>query len=162
MIAMNTMWSAVAVVMLSSSVLSEEMAKERHRDRYFYFFAGLLVGPLALLAMLTPVPGDTMVQAPPRERTIRVVDDIPCPDCGRQVPARARTCPYCNTEMIPPLWDKLPEIQPPYIEVVPRRRSRRRSPAVADVPLAEPVSLVELEGAETEPHAPVSLLEMDE
>ncbi len=160
MIAMNTMWSAVAVTLLSSSVLSEDVAKERQRDRYFYLFAGLLVGPLALLAMLAPAPGGTVVAAERRERVIRVVEGMICPDCGRQAPARVRVCPYCDAEMVVPLWDKLPEIQPPYIEVVPRRRARRRSCAVADP--SEPVSLVELEGTPgLDPSEPVSLLELD-
>jgi hypothetical protein len=74
-----------------------------------------------------------------------------------------RVCPYCDAEMVAPLWDKLPEIQPPYIEVVPRRRARGRSPAVADIPMAEPVSVLELEHrrAVADPSEPVSLLELE-
>lgn len=105
-IPMLTTWYAIAVAMLASSVLSRELARKRGRDEYFYFFTGLLLGPLAVLIVVAPLPGVPDANPGQAERPIRMIEARPCPGCRRKVAARAEICPYCRTNLEPALWEK--------------------------------------------------------
>ena len=48
--------SALAVMFVSSSVLCRELAKRYGRDEIFYAVSGLVLGPLCLMVVLTPLP----------------------------------------------------------------------------------------------------------
>lgn len=103
---MLTTWYAIAVALLASSVLSRELARKRGRDEYFYFFTGLILGPLAVLIALSPLPGVPGTKTEQAEKPIRSVEGQPCPGCRRQVAARTGICPYCRASLEPAWWEK--------------------------------------------------------
>ena len=98
-------WFALAVAFATSSVLSNQLAKRYGRDEVFYGFAGLFLGPLALLLVLTPLPSGNNRRSWVANKQIRFVKGSACPECRRQVGVRATMCPYCRTELEPAWWD---------------------------------------------------------
>jgi hypothetical protein len=102
---MITSWCAVAVAFLASSVLSRELARKRGRDEYFYMVTGLIVGPLAVLMILTPLPGGFDTKSEVANKPIRFVKGQPCPECRREVGAKATSCPYCRASLESAWWD---------------------------------------------------------
>ena len=102
---MITTWFAVAIAFIASSVLAQQLAQKRGRDGYFYFFAGLFTGPVALLIVLTPFPSGTDRRSEIANRPIRTVKGQPCPECGRSVGPRASVCPYCRASLETAWWD---------------------------------------------------------
>lgn len=103
---MTTTWMMMVVAFIASAILCEEIAKNRGRDRYFYLFVGLLIGPLAVMIVLTPLPDNTARKEPVRMRRFRVVKGPKCPQCHREVAIRAPECPHCGHNMEVPWWDR--------------------------------------------------------
>lgn len=102
---MITSWIAVTVAFAASSVLSKELAKKRGRDEYFYMVTGLVLGPLAILMILTPLPGGFDPKSELANKPIRFVKGQPCPECRREVGPRATSCPYCRASLERALWE---------------------------------------------------------
>lgn len=98
-------WCAVATAFLASAVLSMELAGKRGRDEYFYLVTGLILGPLAVLMILTPLPGGSDKTSEMANKPIRFVKGQPCPDCRREVGVRATTCPYCRASLESAWWE---------------------------------------------------------
>lgn len=96
---------AVAAVFIVSAFLCRELARKGDRDQVFYFVAGLLAGPLALMVVLTPLPETYREKKGPRKAP-RFVKGAECPACHRQVPVRMYECPHCRYNLEVPWWDK--------------------------------------------------------
>lgn len=102
---MITSWCAVIIAFIASSILSQQLAKKRGRDEYFYFFAGLVMGPLALLILLAPGPAEAEEKTREASKPMRLVKGRPCPECHRSVAPRIRTCPYCGASLETAWWE---------------------------------------------------------
>jgi len=102
-------WIALGTAYLASSVLSEEIAKKNGRDALFYLCAGLLIGPMAVLMAVTPLPDGHRAHERVANKQIRVIKGQPCPECHRYVGPRADRCPYCRADLTKALWDR-PEV----------------------------------------------------
>jgi hypothetical protein len=100
-----TSWCAVAVVFVASSILARELARKRGRDEYFYLATGLILGPLAILIILTPLPVGSDRKSELANKPIRFVKGQPCPECRREVGARANSCPYCRASLERAWWE---------------------------------------------------------
>ena len=102
---MITTWFAVGIAFFASSIASSRLAKERGRDEYFYFFFGLLVGPIALLVVLTPSPVGFDRKSKIANKPIRFIQGQPCPECGREVGIRSTICPHCRANLEMAWWE---------------------------------------------------------
>lgn len=99
-------WSAIAIAFFASSVLSQRLAREKGRDEYFYFFVGLILGPIAVLIVLTPLPDGSDRKSKVANKPIRFVKGQPCPECRREVGVRATKCPYCKASLEKEWWER--------------------------------------------------------
>jgi hypothetical protein len=103
-------WLAVAVTFVSSSVLCKELARRYHKDQVFYAVSGLVLGPLCLMIVMTPLPVkkehlDVEPVAEPVERGPHVIEGPVCPDCHKHLPVRVTVC-SCGCDVETPWWDR--------------------------------------------------------
>lgn len=98
-------WTMIpaTIAFVTSAFLSRELARRKERDEYFYFFVGLVLGPLALMIVLTPLPDEEGGRA--QKKPLRYVKGKPCPHCHREVALRITRCPHCRHEIDSPWWD---------------------------------------------------------
>jgi len=100
-------YAAAIVMFIVSALLSAELAWKRGRDGYFYFFAGLVLGPVALAILLTPLPGERARGKGRAARTVRHVEGRECPECHRKVEPMLRKCPHCSSDLTVPWWERV-------------------------------------------------------
>ena len=102
---MITSGYAVAIAFLACSVAASRLARERGRDEYFYFFAGLALGPVALFMVITPLPGGSDRKSEVANKPMRFIKGQPCPECRREVGVRSTRCPYCRAILETAWWE---------------------------------------------------------
>ncbi|MDD5747439.1 MAG: hypothetical protein PHP64_00045 [Actinomycetota bacterium] len=95
----------LAAILIFSAFISEQIAKKKGRDRYFYFISGLLTGPFAILIVVTPLPQE--VKRESLRRRIRYVKGSVCPNCKREVALRSTECEHCGYNLEVPWWERL-------------------------------------------------------
>lgn len=97
---------AITVAYLASAVLAKELARRKGRDEYVYFFIGLVLGPLSLPVVLTPLPSLARGKGVTLVKPLRVIRGPKCPRCRKSAPPRSYTCVYCGESLEVPWWDR--------------------------------------------------------
>ena len=97
---------ALVVMCISSSVLCRELAKRYGRDEIFYAVSGLVIGPLCLMVVLTPLPAERESPAATRvRRKPHFIEGPVCPECHRRLSARMTVC-GCGCDVEIPWWER--------------------------------------------------------
>lgn len=96
----------LAIAFAASAILSRELAIRKGRDEYFYLIVGLLIGPLALMIVLTPTPEEATALKKKGKKPLRYVEGKRCPYCRHELGVRATRCPHCREAVDSPWWDR--------------------------------------------------------
>jgi len=90
----------------SSAVIAEQIAKRKGRDGYFYLISGLLIGPFAILIVVTPLPDELKENGRSRQG-IRYLKGQVCPNCHKRTAVRSTKCEHCGYDLETPWWERL-------------------------------------------------------
>jgi hypothetical protein len=89
----------VVLVWLACGVFSAMVASSKGRGGCGWFLAGVLFGPLALLAVGFMAPIEVQMDPPLTTRE----DTRPCPFCAETIKQAAIKCRFCGTDITPAL-----------------------------------------------------------